>query len=102
MFKGRWGAGLYGDYVVGRYRLPNTWNAGVQLNYFADCTAASVVKKQDLKNEVGYCFDESRPYAVVYSPFSPPQQLSQLPPELGSKLPITRHAQGRVGERRHS
>ncbi len=36
-YMGRWKLGLFGDYTTGKNTLPNTWNAGISLNYFADC-----------------------------------------------------------------
>lgn len=93
-FNGRWGLDVFGSYVEGKAQLPDTWNVGVGVKYFAECPAP--VRRIDLKNEAGFCLDEDHPYAVVMSPCTPPQYLSSMPPELGPILPI-----GEAGTSKH-
>lgn len=37
-FLGTWSVGVFGDYVSGKNRLPNTYNLGVSANYYMDQT----------------------------------------------------------------
>lgn len=55
IYHGRWSTGLFGEYTSGRHNLPNSYNIGISLNYFADCltTVPSNLKGEmiDVKNE---------------------------------------------------
>lgn len=89
LYNGRLGVGLFGAYTDGKEELPNTWNAGVSLN-FTDCAFAPViVKAVNYKNEVGneLCIGSAQ-YAVVMNSYTPPQVLAHRPAQLGAKLPI--------------
>lgn len=50
-YHGRWGAGIFGRYTYGRTLLPNTWNAGLNLDYFIDCTPVVIRDYKNLKSE---------------------------------------------------
>ena len=52
---GRWAVGINGAYTVGKYTLPNSYNAGISLNYYFDqrvgAAVAPATGKPDLKGE---------------------------------------------------
>lgn len=49
IYHGRWSTGIFGEYTSGKYNLPNNYNIGLSLNYFADCF---VNVPNNLKDEV--------------------------------------------------
>lgn len=52
-FYGDWRLGLFGDYVNGKYSLPNTWNVGLSADYMLDtrCPLPARTLKGDFKGE---------------------------------------------------
>jgi len=96
--KENWAVGVFGEYTRGQDKLPNTWNTGLSVNYYADDYIAPPV---NLKNELDYkhetelpcssreyCLDVTHRYAVVINPNLPPVPLDYRPKELGPLLPI--------------
>lgn len=55
-YYGDWSLGLFGDYTSGKNTLPNTWNVGVNVDYFIDrrCPAmpANLKGESNLKGEM--------------------------------------------------
>jgi len=51
-FYGHWTMGVYGNYLVGKNTLPNTWNAGLSADYFMDPVPCAPLKGENLKGEV--------------------------------------------------
>lgn len=51
-WNGRWRVGVFGAYTPGKVKLVDTWNLGLNLNYFADCVMPVVDYKTDLKHEL--------------------------------------------------
>lgn len=55
IYHGRWSTGLFGEYTSGKHNLPNSYNIGLSLNYFADCLNAVPMNLKDevidVKNE---------------------------------------------------
>lgn len=53
-WNGRWGLGIFGDYVAGKQGLESTYNAGVSVNYFADRMMCVSAPPANLKGEIDY------------------------------------------------
>lgn len=91
LYNGRLGLGLFGAYTNGKSYLPNSWNAGISMN-FTDCSGVPMpaMHVSNLKGEVGeLCFSATgQSYGVVPNAYTPPQALPQRPAQLGPKLPI--------------
>lgn len=49
-YLGNWELGVFGEYTRGRNPLPNTWNTGLNVNYYAE----QVNSSPSLKGEVSY------------------------------------------------
>ena len=55
---GNWALALFGNYLIGKEALPNTWNVGLSANYLIDnrqpcgINSGRYHRSRDLKNEV--------------------------------------------------
>jgi hypothetical protein len=89
IWNGRWGFGVIGRYTYGRSTLPTTWNTGLDIQYFADCTPVRPKGAYDYKSEASSCFGGGE-YVVIPAAGANPVAVRSRPPELGARLPISR------------